>query len=362
MQKRFMRASGTKLLLVTIWLAVTSACGFERDRVQAGYYGATQGGSGGSVLGGQQIPVAQGGAGGSNPNPSMGAAGIQAATAGTGTSASAGAGSPSAGAGGAAGADSFAGGPAMPASECDLSGRWLSTVHYVTDALDQLQTCHTFIYYEIEQRGDSFEIKKGLQCGDDAVGFGVFAATANFKAAWASVASKVSFAGRMGRSVATSGGCMVELQKWYTVRGATLPHYLDPSKPMPTAEQKATDTMPGWEDWDGDGNPGITGIVESTIVSGKIFTAPRQWTAMSGTVPTVSSLFKLPLEWNQEANVMAYDDNPLLASEAVRAADPALHFVQFARLAADQATGDDAAICAGIVALAPTLTPEAAGM
>ena len=39
-----------------------------------------------------------------------------------------------------------------------------------------------------------------------------------------------------------------------------------------------------------------------------------------------------------------------------------LHFVEFARLDANQASGDDAAICKAIIELAPTLTPQAAGM
>jgi hypothetical protein len=83
---------------------------------------------------------------------------------------------------------------------------------------------------------------------------------------------------------------------------------------------------------------------------------------MSGTVPNVASVFKLPLNWDQEPNVMAYDGSPFLSSTAVRAADASLHFVQFARLQPSQAMGDDAALCKGLVALAPMLTPEAAGM
>jgi hypothetical protein len=66
--------------------------------------------------------------------------------------------------------------------------------------------------------------------------------------------------------------------------------------------------------------------------------------------------------WNQEKNVMAFDGSPLLASEAVRAANPDLHFAQYARLAPDQATGDDLATCAAVRELASTLTPEASGI
>jgi hypothetical protein len=242
-----------------------------------------------------------------------------------------------------------------------MSGRWLSTVHYVTDALGQLQYAHSYLYYEIAQQGDTFTVTKGLQCGDDAVGGGSFAATVDFKPSWPHVIPHVSYAGRTGSSVMTSSGCKVEFAKWYTVRGATLPYYLDPANPLPTAEQKASGTTPGWEDWDNDGNPGLTGTI-SGVVTGKIFVAPRAWTSISGTTADLSVPFKLPLEWNQEQNVMSYDGSSLLSQEAVRAADKNLHFVQLARLTAAQTTGDDLAICASVVQLAPMLTPEATGM
>jgi hypothetical protein len=233
-------------------------------------------------------------------------------------------------------------------------------MHYVTDALGQQQAIHTYAYYEITQQGDTFTVRKGLNCGDDAVGVGLFAVTADFHTSWPSVVTRNSFTGRAGSSVANTGGCQVDFTQWYTVRGATVPYYLDPSRPLPTADQKATDTQPGWEDWDQDGNPGITGTI-SGAANGKIFVAPRSWTVISGTVPDVASKFKAPLQWNQEQNVMSYDGSALLGSEAARAADAKLHFVEFARLTDDQAIGDDQAICKSIFALAPMLTPVAAG-
>jgi hypothetical protein len=247
------------------------------------------------------------------------------------------------------------------ADPCSLNGRWLSTVHYVTDALGQKQYCHSYIYYEIEQTAEAFQVKKGLLCGDDAVGDGDFAATVDFSASWSSVVMRPLFTGRTGTSAAASGGCEIDFEKWYTVRGATLPYYLDPANPLPSAEQPAMGTTPGWEDWDMDGNPGLTGTI-SGVVTGKIFVAPRQWSSMHGSVPDLASAFRLPLMWDQESNVMAYDGSPLLSSSAARAAEANLHFVEFARLTAEQTAGDDQAICANVTALAKTLTPEAAGM
>jgi hypothetical protein len=145
------------------------------------------------------------------------------------------------------------------------------------------------------------------------------------------------------------------------VYGATLPYYLDPATTLPTAEEPAAGGQPGWEDWDGDGNPGITGLCSGTV-SGKIFGASREWSSLSGSVPDVRSVFKVATSWDQEPNVMSFDGSPFLGSSAVRAADASLHFVQFARLSESQAVGDDAAVCKSIAALAPVLTPEAAGM
>lgn len=287
----------------------------------------------------------------SNPSSSMGGAGAAGVTGNPDTQPSA--------AGTQAPVDT-----GMPARDdpCSLSGRWLATVHYVTDALGQKQYCHSYVYYEIEQTAQAFTIKKGLLCGDDAVGDGDFAATVDFKASWGVVASRVQYAGRKGTSAAAaSGGCEVDFEKWYTVRGATIPYYLDPANPLPSAEQPAMGMTPGWEDWDMDGNPGLTGTI-SGVVTGKIFTAPRQWTQMHGSAADVSSAFRLPLMWDQDANVMSYDGSPLLASSAARAADANLHFVQFARLSAEQTAGDDQAICTSVTTLAKTLTPEAAGM
>jgi hypothetical protein len=242
-----------------------------------------------------------------------------------------------------------------------LTGRWLITMHLVTDALGEPQYAHYFDYFEIEQQGDSFTVKKGLLCGWDSVGEGDFASTADFRGAWPAAISKINFAGRTGRSAQTAGGCKIDLQQSYTVLGATIPYYADPSTTLPTADQQATGTMPGWEDWDGDGNPGITGNI-SGIVTGKIFTAPRMWTSISDTAAAVSSVFKVFVQWDTEPNVMAYDGTDLLGSESARSSDATLHFAQFARLTPDQATGEDAAICKSIVELAPMLTPEAAGM
>jgi hypothetical protein len=355
-----MQASGAALPIVFVLIAGVTACSTDGDTVAPGYYGALQAGS----CAPPPVIGTSNGSGGAQAAPRP--AGSSGTSSDAGTSGGAGQPAPQMNEAGTAGTgmgttNAMDPRPAGPSARCDLSGRWIATMHLVNDALGEPQYGHYFEYYEIEQQGDAFTITNGLMCGWDSVGVGDFASTADFSAAWPGTLSKLNYAGRTGTSVDTGSGCKVELQRWYTVRGATVPYYNDPSTPLPSVDDMATATTPGWEDWDSDGNPGITGNI-SGIVTGKIFVATRMWTSISDTAADVSSAFKLLVQWNAEPNVMSYDGTPLLGSESARASDDTLHFVQLARLAPGQATGDDAAICKSIVELAPTLTPEAAGM
>lgn len=255
---------------------------------------------------------------------------------------------------GRAGADASAG-----VDKCDLSGRWLITLHYVADGLGQLQTIHTWLYYEIAQSGTAITVTKGLQCGDGAGARTALGGNADFHSSWDAVTKKINDTGRTGSSAATSAGCQIQLAKWFTVRGATVPHYNDPTFPLPTIDEQANGTTPGWEDWDQDGQPGVTAIISGAI-NGKIYVVARTWTALSGTVADTSHVFKLAVDWNQEENPLGYDGSSLLTSQAVRAADSTLHFAQLIRLSDSQGTGDDLAICAAMRQLAPMLTPDAA--
>jgi hypothetical protein len=351
-----MRTNCKASLLTLLAIASAGACTFPSDSVAPGYYGAPEAGSRAVSNAVTSQPASAGQLSAAPP------AAAAATTPGTGgasgtapNAAPAASTEPMAGSAAGTGATS-----ARSGANCDLSGRWLSVLHLVTDALGQLQVAHDYIYYEIEQKGAAFTIRKGILCGVDAIGQGALAVTVDFHATWPSVMSKVNYKGRAGSSAPTSGGCNVAFNKWYTTRGATLPYYLEPSTTLPTAAQQATGSTPGWEDWDGDGNPGITGVI-SGVVNGKIFVAPRLWESVSATVPDVSTAFKVPVQWDQEQNVMAYDGSPLLASSAARSSNASLQFAQFARLTKAQATGDDATLCKSIVALAPMLTPEAAG-
>ncbi|HKP62850.1 MAG TPA: hypothetical protein VJV78_39215 [Polyangiales bacterium] len=320
------------LVATAALVVISGACSGSDDYVAPGYYGAVQAGTASCV------------------QPSAGNASAPA----TRVEEAADVAKPSSGAGGSMT-------PSASSSRCDLSGRWILTTHTTTDAIGQLQHAHYYLYYDIVQQGASFSVRKGLICGTDAIGGGAFAVNVDFSSARAAIMRKLSGTGRTGRSSESGTGCKIEVDKFYLVLGATLPYYLDPSRALPSVDDKADGNTPGWEDWDQDGNPGITGVV-SGILSGKVFTAPRSWMWMTGEARDVRASFRLPLQWDAEPNVMAVDGSPLLASDAVRAADPKLHFAEFARLQPDQATGDDDTICSGIRQLAPKLTPTAAGL
>ena len=199
-----------------------------------------------------------------------------------------------------------------------------------------------------------------MQCGADAGSEGLLGVTIDFSNAWPGVRANVSYNGRSGSSMAVAGGCSVSFEKWYVVKGATTSYYRDPTTTLPTAETQASGMSPGWEDWDGDGEPGVTGTLTGAV-AGRIHVAPRFWSAAEGVVPDVTTLFRLTLDWGQEDNVMKAD-NPFLMTASVRSANPALHYVELAPLGPDQATGDDTALCDAIVQLAPMLTPEAASI
>ena len=334
-----MRASVLRPVTAAIaWLYV-SACDYTADTVADSCYGeATQAG--------RAAPAADGGSTRASEPPPSPASGTTELTGQT----------PRVGPANATVASS-----SVAPESCDLSGSWLVTVHKVTDGLGNLQTIHDYYFYELEQTGESLRVARSLKCGSDVVGGGAFAITVSYDRAQAGVLKHVRHDGRTGSSTRAADGCQIEFAKQYSVGGATVPHYLDPANPLPTVDQQATAAAPGWEDWDEDGKPGITGVLEGTI-TGEIYSAAREWASFSGKATDLGAPIKLAMRWDQEPNVLAFEGSPFIGSSAVRAADANLHFVQLARLSADQVTGADLVMCQRLVELAPTLTPEAAGM
>lgn len=243
---------------------------------------------------------------------------------------------------------------------CDLTGRWLATDREVSEGLGSEEADHMWFYLELSQAGSQVTVTRGLDCGEEVRSISAVGANVDYPKAWPSLLTKDPQTGRKGTSTATSSGCSVSFEKRYIVIGATVPFYDDPSQTLPTASQQATASSPGWEDWDQDGNPGVTFNVTGLAV-GQLYMSSRKYNAWSGTIATGANTFKLADTWDGEQSLLGYSGPSLLsaASSNSRDSDDSLHFVDFARLDASQATGDDPTTCAAVRTLAPTLTPDA---
>jgi hypothetical protein len=257
-----------------------------------------------------------------------------------------------------AGAPAFETGAASGA--CNLSGHWLISLRTVAQGLGVRQAGVWWHYYELEQSGSDLNVKQGLVCGSEVYPVDILAAAVEFRASFDSIVQKNSHAGRRGTVAVSGDKCSVTFQRAYTIVGATASHYANPMTQLPSLEQRATGSTPGWEDWDADGQP-ASSLNVSGIVAGTRYTVLRVWSDWKGTIAPGATSFKLSVpEWGQDEAILGATSD-LLKMTGVPDADAKLHFAQLARLTPDQVQGDAVAICASIRSLAPTLTADANG-
>ncbi len=337
MASRRIEANSTCLALGLI--GVGAACG--GDHVQAGSYGAL--GDAASSPGDTHArPVDSG------MTPSAGGDGMVPMDIGN----------PSSRADAASGASEEAGTPTSP--NCDMNGRWLVAQRVLADAIGQKQASHNWFYYEINQNADQLVVTRGLHCGYEVVPITSLGAAVDAHQSWPAILAHDSDTGRKGTMAVTASGCQLDIEKRYTVRGATVSFYGDPNQAMPTASQKADSTTPGWEDWDMDGHPGITLTVsEGGSNLGDLYCAQRDWDQFAGPVASGSTKFSVPVTWGSEQDALGYSGSSLVTQSAAPDSDPAQNFAWFAKLGPTQATGDDTDVCAAVRSLVPTLTPDA---
>ena len=243
---------------------------------------------------------------------------------------------------------------------CNMNGRWLVAMRVLADAIGQKQASHNWFYYEMNQSADQVTVTKGLHCGYEVVPVTSLGASVDSHLAWPGILSHDSDTGRKGTMEVATSGCQLSIEKRYTVRGATVSFYSDPNQTMPTAGQKADGTTPGWEDWDMDGNPGITLVVsEGGSNLGDLYCAQRDWNQFDGAVTASSTAFRVPATWGSEQDALGYTGSDLVTQMADPDSDPTQNFVWFVKLGPTQATGDDTAVCAAVRSLVPTLAPGA---
>jgi hypothetical protein len=251
-----------------------------------------------------------------------------------------------------------AGTPTSPS--CDMNGRWLVAQRVLADAIGQKQASHNWFYYELYQNADQVTVTRGLHCGYEVVHVTSLGADVNSQTSWPAFLTHDSDTGRKGTMEVAASGCQLSIEKRYTVRGATVSFYGDPSQPMPTVSQEAKGSAPGWEDWDMDGHPGITLTVdEGGSLLGDLYCAQRDWNQFDGAVAASSTAFSVPATWGSEQDALGYTVSQLVTQSATPDPDATQNFVWFVKLGPTQATGDETAICAAVRALVPTLAPAA---
>jgi len=244
------------------------------------------------------------------------------------------------------------------AGACDLRGQWLITQHTIASGLGVKQRAAWWFYYEIDQEGSDLNVTRGLVCGSQVFPVDPLSAAVEFDASFPALIENNSHAGRRGSAVSSDAGCSVSFERAVIVLGATTPFYADESNPLPTLEQAADGTSPGWEDWDEDGNPAVS-LNVSGLVQGSRYTALRAFSEWDGTIAAGATTFRLPVsDWGQDESVLGVTAE-VLEQTGVPDADRSGHFTQFAKLEPERAEADPAAVCATIRQLAPTLTPDA---
>ena len=253
------------------------------------------------------------------------------------------------------------------AGSCDLNGRWLIAQRVLATALGQQQAVHSWFYDEIEQKGANLIVTRGLHCGFVVVKKTSLAANVDSSGSWPMFLQKNSSTGRRGTYVKDGNGCRLVLETEYVVRGATVAAYRDPKLPLPTRTEKATGTTPGWEDWDGDDQPGISLKVSSSLASGTLYTVQRDWTRYEGITSADGPelkvpRFKVPIAYGGEHVPLGRSMGAPQAIESGSSpsSDPAQHYAWFARLGEGAASGSPEQICAAVRMLKDQLVPQAA--
>jgi hypothetical protein len=204
-------------------------------------------------------------------------------------------------------------------------------------------------------------VARGLHCGYDVVKKTSLAANVDSSGAWPAFLRNNSSSGRRGTFVKGGAGCRLLLDTEYVVRGATIAAYADPGVPLPDRGKKADVAAPGWEDWDGDGQPGISLKVSSSLASGTVYTCQRDWTRYDGETAPSAAKLKVAIKYGGEQVPLGRSAGSPQAIESASSpsSDPSQHYAWFHRLEAGQATGSPDEICAAVRMLRAELVPEA---
>ena len=237
--------------------------------------------------------------------------------------------------------------------DCDLTGHWVMAQRTKLVGLGGaiVTIANNWHYWEIAQTDDQVLVSGGLNCGTDMrdVSATTVAEVTVPDAFNRAIRERASHAGRVGTVTDNGDTCLVDFTPHYVV--VSLPDkYLDPTTTLPTEG-------PDVEDWDGDGKPGVT-LVLNGLVSGEMHMVQRDRTRYFGERARGADRFGMAVESATEQVSLPCDgcvDDP--GNDL--SPDPEDHFLFMQRLPpGDIVRADDGATCENVVALANELLPE----
>jgi hypothetical protein len=300
--------------------AGSEAGSFGAHAADSGRGSAGNGGaSGAGVISGSAGAPPVAGSAGVDAEPTAGSGGSGLMTTGMNGATSEGAGSGTGsglegGAGVPGSAGPAAGGGAAPtpsSGDCDLTGVWIARLTtFSRDAETySVQTASNWFYYELEQSGRDVTVVKGLDCGLRMSGSADVTLT---HATTRALIHPNDQAGRRGKFYKDSGHCAFRFERFYSTRGLPRATYLpadtshDPAlssleMPLPTEQVPS-----GAEDWDEDGQPGITLNVAQAGARDVVQRDWNEfWTDETTTVPLRADEFVARADFDSEESILS---------------------------------------------------------
>lgn len=165
--------------------------------------------------------------------------------------------------------------------------------------------------------------------------------------------SRTTTAGRIGTSIDSGAECQVSFERLYSVMGASSGSLQLPGRVggNPDLNTFPALTAGDAQDWDEDGNAGLTYIVtNSPIGSGTKYVLQRRWRELSGPVAYKASEFLIPIAWDVEELVVAASNVFLTSSASVRQSP---HMAKYQRVVSSVVGASDNETCANLRALMP---------
>jgi hypothetical protein len=170
-------------------------------------------------------------------------------------------------------------GDTLGEGDCSMAGLWAVRQTAHVQALVTTTTANWY-FIELAQDGDDIEVVDHFDCGYGSASTGGVGLTS--AATDRGMALHNLQKGRHGTSKRSGAFCDFKLDRFWAVRGADEAAFLPAERddPRTLAEIQAemplptVDALDGQQDWDGDGNPGITFQIGSL---GARYSASREW-------------------------------------------------------------------------------------